>query len=292
MGATMSAGLCGGASKTNKAITPGGKKRGVGKPATKAKGELHMLSVALDYEYPNELDACALTASPDAHNFMNLGKLAGAKDVVFLCDNSKVSSQGWPTKDRVAREFSSMASRCKAGDFFVFTFSGHGTQGEDSDGDEEDGMDEEICLFEQDGTYNPMKDDEIAELLAEFSDGVKILVISDCCHSGTICDLDGGELDHLEIIHLAAVTDEQEANDLGAGGAFTMSLIECVEDLVEERAVDPTVADVYNMALKKFNNFDAQTFQWNVTASGDPNTMPWPLWPGADSGFTVNTLLD
>lgn len=39
-----------------------------------------------------------------------------------------------------------MAASCEPGDFFVVYYSGHGTNVEDQDGDEEDGNDEALCL--------------------------------------------------------------------------------------------------------------------------------------------------
>lgn len=66
---------------------------------------------------------------------------------------------------------------------FLITFSGHGGQTTDSNNNEFDGLDETWCLYNE-----QMNDDELFELLVQFKEGQKILIISDSCHSGTIAD--------------------------------------------------------------------------------------------------------
>ena len=61
------------------------------------------------------------------------------------------------------------------------SYSGHGGQVPDTLGDEDDGMDETWCLYD-----GQLLDDELRRLWGEFEAGVRILVISDSCHSGTV----------------------------------------------------------------------------------------------------------
>lgn len=71
------------------------------------------------------------------------------------------------------------------GDSIVFTFSGHGTQVPDEDGDEPDGRDECLCAhdcFEGGLIY----DDELWKLFRSKRPGVQLVMISDSCHSGTV----------------------------------------------------------------------------------------------------------
>lgn len=70
----------------------------------------------------------------------------------------------------------------KNGDIFVLTYSGHGGSVPDFNGDEkDDGQDETWCLFDR-----QLLDDELYDLYAMFGDGVRVLVVSDSCHSGTV----------------------------------------------------------------------------------------------------------
>jgi len=71
------------------------------------------------------------------------------------------------------------------GDSLVIQYSGHGSFVPDLDGDEPDGNDECLCPYDV-GTNGPITDDELHALFAPTPKGVKILMISDACHSGTL----------------------------------------------------------------------------------------------------------
>ena len=82
------------------------------------------------------------------------------------------------------------AAALEAGDVFFMTYSGHGGQVPDTNGDEAgdalgggvgDGQDETWCLFDR-----MLIDDELYALLGGFREGVRIIVLSDSCHSGTV----------------------------------------------------------------------------------------------------------
>ncbi|WP_337173038.1 caspase family protein [Paludisphaera sp.] len=76
-----------------------------------------------------------------------------------------------------------IAAQLDAGDIFLFHYSGHGSQLRDAaDGDREpDGKDETLCLFDA-----QMIDDELVRLWMRFKPGVRILFLSDSCHSGSV----------------------------------------------------------------------------------------------------------
>ncbi len=85
------------------------------------------------------------------------------------------------TRDKLSSEIIKAAKDLKAGDIFLLTYSGHGGQVPDLAGDEPDDMDETWCLFDSE-----LLDDELHLLLAKFAAGVRVLVLSDSCHSGTV----------------------------------------------------------------------------------------------------------
>ncbi len=73
------------------------------------------------------------------------------------------------------------AKTLKSGDIFFLTYSGHGGQVDDTNDDENDGMDETwVCYDRQ------LVDDELYVLWGKFKPGVRIVVLSDSCHSGTV----------------------------------------------------------------------------------------------------------
>jgi len=74
--------------------------------------------------------------------------------------------------------FKSYTGILEAGDTFFITFSGHGGQIKDKDGDEADGMDEIWCFYDQ---Y--LVDDDLKEIWPLFKKGVRIIIVSSSCHS-------------------------------------------------------------------------------------------------------------
>lgn len=75
------------------------------------------------------------------------------------------------------------AGTLKSGDLFVLTYSGHGGQVPDTNGDEKDSgrQDETWVLWDR-----QLIDDELWALWKLFKAGVRIFVLSDSCHSGTV----------------------------------------------------------------------------------------------------------
>ncbi len=67
------------------------------------------------------------------------------------------------------------------GDIFFLSYSGHGGQLPDFNGDEADAMDETWCLYD-----GELIDDELYVCWSKFKEGVRILVLSDSCHSGSV----------------------------------------------------------------------------------------------------------
>jgi hypothetical protein len=72
-----------------------------------------------------------------------------------------------------------------SGDLVVITYSGHGTWVRDDNGDEPDGRDEALCPYDI-ATNGPLLDDELYDILIDRARGVRVVMISDSCHSGTV----------------------------------------------------------------------------------------------------------
>jgi hypothetical protein len=85
------------------------------------------------------------------------------------------------TRDNVRSAIVDAAAQLTAGDMFLVSYSGHGGQVRDVTGEERDAKDDTWCLY--DGQF---LDDELHVLFAEFAEGVRLLVLSDSCHSGTM----------------------------------------------------------------------------------------------------------
>lgn len=85
------------------------------------------------------------------------------------------------TRSNVIRSINQAAAELEAGDILFISYSGHGGYLPDHNRDEEDGHDETWCLHD-----GELLDDELNLFWSRFKAGVRILVISDSCHSGTV----------------------------------------------------------------------------------------------------------
>jgi len=87
------------------------------------------------------------------------------------------------TKANILYGLKDLLSGAKAGDVLVFTNASHGTYLADDDKDEPK-FDEAICPYDSDS--NLLVDDELRNLFVNLPKGVRLTVVSDSCHSGSV----------------------------------------------------------------------------------------------------------
>jgi hypothetical protein len=90
------------------------------------------------------------------------------------------------TKAALVAGLRTLIGAAKAGDVVAITFSGHGTYVPDMNGDEIDGLDEALCPYDIQTGGAALTDDEIHALFAARKPGVRLVLVSDSCHSGTV----------------------------------------------------------------------------------------------------------
>jgi len=143
------------------------------KPAAAKAISLHIglngVSAAAYSGWDGPLAACEF----DANDMAAIAKSKGMKSTVLLTKKA--------TRAHALTAMRDAAKALKAGDLFFMTYSGHGGQVRDTNGDEDDGQDETWCLYD-----GQLIDDELYFELSKFAAGVRVLVLSDSCHSGTI----------------------------------------------------------------------------------------------------------
>lgn len=123
------------------------------------------------------LNACEF----DAEDMEELARTAGFATQHLIRQDA--------TRDKVQAAIAAAATELVAGDIFLLTYSGHGGQVPDYSGDEDDRIDETWCLYD-----GQLIDDELFEGWRRFRPGVRIFLISDSCHSGTIFRSVNGQL--------------------------------------------------------------------------------------------------
>jgi len=121
---------------------------------------------------------------------------AGWKGELVACENAArdmetiAKAQGFVTQCLLMKTATSSAvldaieKRAKElveDDYFLLTYSGLGGQINDVNNDEPDGLDETWVLYDRE-----LIDDELYAMWSRFRPGVRISVLSDSCHSGTM----------------------------------------------------------------------------------------------------------
>ncbi|MEH2589108.1 caspase family protein [Bradyrhizobium sp. AZCC 1721] len=110
---------------------------------------------------------------------------ADANDMADLAGSQGFATEKLLTKKATRKAvldgIADAAKSLKSGDFFFLTYSGHGGQTPDLNADEPDGQDETWCLYD-----GQLIDDELYSAWGAFASGVRILLLSDSCHSGSV----------------------------------------------------------------------------------------------------------
>lgn len=112
----------------------------------------------------------------DAKDMNSLAQEQGFQASILLDENA--------TRNNVIQKINQAAAQLDSGDIFFISYSGHGSRIPDTNGDEDDFTDETWCLYDA-----QLIDDELKVFWGRFKAGVRVLVISDSCHSGTITKL-------------------------------------------------------------------------------------------------------
>jgi metacaspase-1 len=119
--------------------------------------------------WDGKLDACEF----DARDMEKLARSQGFKTTVLKTKSA--------TSTAVTAAITKAADTLKRGDILFLTYSGHGGQVPDTNGDEGDALDETWCLYDRE-----FVDDELYALWRRFEEGVRIVMLSDSCHSGSV----------------------------------------------------------------------------------------------------------
>jgi len=109
----------------------------------------------------------------DARDLAALAKAQGMAPTVLMTKQA--------TRAAALAAIRKASQQLKSGDLFFLSYSGHGGQVDDVSGEEDDKLDETWCLYD-----GQLIDDELYLELSRFAKGVRVLVLSDSCHSGTV----------------------------------------------------------------------------------------------------------
>lgn len=168
-------------------------------------------------------------------NYGNISPLLGchndAKSMKLIAENlgyqTRILLDESATYQSIINNIKAISNLMKSGDICLITYSGHGSQVIDENGDETDGLDETWVLYD-----HMILDDELHQLWALFPLNSRLVILSDSCHSGTIVrGINKAEplIDHLNIkasgILISGCRDNQYSYDGRINGLFTEKLL-------------------------------------------------------------------
>ena len=142
-----------------------------------AKGiSIHIGLNHVDPKHYQGWDGALNACIADANDMRALAKKKGFAGNTLFVD-------GQATAAAVSSALLEAGKKLVKGDILFLTYSGHGGQVRDTNSDEKDNdrMDETWVLYDR-----QLVDDELYNIWSKFKAGVRILVLSDSCHSGTV----------------------------------------------------------------------------------------------------------
>ena len=127
----------------------------------------------------NALRGCIV----DANNIKNmLESKYNYKNIKLLTDETKDK----PTRTVILHEIMSLLINSNENDELFMSFSGHGTYTNDNNSEEKDGKDELFVPLD----FNCIRDDDFKSIIQKYlKKNVKLFMLFDCCHSGSMLDL-------------------------------------------------------------------------------------------------------
>ena len=141
------------------------------------------IHIGLEYIDPKHYgsDGVLRTCGKDCLDMKDIAEAQNFESTIVL-----LNEEG--TRDAVTQAITNASEELIDGDILFLSYSGHGASIPDESGDEEDGKDESWCLFD-----GYLLDDELYALWTRFEEGVRIMVVSDSCHSGTVTKVAPGQ---------------------------------------------------------------------------------------------------
>lgn len=194
-------------------------------------------------------------------------------EIVSLTDTTaNLRTNKRPTRENIISWMKTMMEKTKDKDTLVVYYSGHGSYTTDRNSDETDGKDELICPVDY-ATNKGITDDEMNSLfINNLHSGAKLRCIFDCCHSGSILDLqyryaqfrrqeiDSARATTKNIICLSGCKDDQYSYETWVGkarGALSVNFITAAKRILEgPPGTSSTWADLCNMVRENFESIN------------------------------------
>lgn len=151
-------------------------------------GRTKALLIGINYKgMQGELSGC-INDSKMMLNFIKSQGFQTTADRLRILADDRSFSPSPPTARNIVDSLRWLVADAQPGDTLFLSYSGHGGQVPDEDGDEKDGMDETLVPVDYQEA-GQITDDLLFGILSKMPEGVRLFSVFDCCHSGTILDL-------------------------------------------------------------------------------------------------------
>merc|ERR1712232_378761 len=124
-----------------------------------------------------------------------------------------------------------------------------------------------------------MGDDDFAEAIDEaFDEAIPALIITDCCHSGTIAEVDTHDWGDRPVVSFAACRDWEEATDTGRGGVLTKGIEYAIRELAFVKGREEyTINSVWKRVARYAALLEKEQEPRMMFANCDPQLSAWPM---------------
>lgn len=150
------------------------------------------LLIGINYEgAPDALKGC-INDTTNLSEFLISHGFYQKQEIVMMNDNKKETDL-YPTKKNIWSQLSLLLQLAQDHPLkeiqLLLAYSGHGASVRDLNRDETDGLDEALCPIDCDQNGYIVDDELNANFISLLPSNVKIVLLSDSCHSGTLFDL-------------------------------------------------------------------------------------------------------
>ncbi|TFK47431.1 hypothetical protein OE88DRAFT_804644 [Heliocybe sulcata] len=154
---------------------------------SRCTGRKKALCIGINYTgQREELHGC-INDAQDIHKFLQRYGFR-SEDMVLLRDDAR-NSRDIPTKKNILDAMRWLVKDAQPHDSLFIHYSGHGGQTKDLDGDEVDGLDEDIYPLDYKQAGIILDDDLHKILVHPLPRACRLTAVFDSCHSGSILDL-------------------------------------------------------------------------------------------------------
>jgi len=152
-----------------------------------ATGTRRALLVGINYVgQEGQLSGCHNDVGNMVNYIKNVHEFEDDNITVLLDDDEHEA----PTKENMLAAYKKIVQESSKGDAIFLHYSGHGTKIRDDDrSEEDDGYDEALVPVDYDSNGLILDDDLYDIVVKGLPEGVHVVCLMDCCHSGTVLDL-------------------------------------------------------------------------------------------------------